>query len=261
MRKNQLFLICLLIFNQLLCSNAYSQNEKLNASLKIENKDHYTKQQLSDLEKSLVAYYAKWKGQDINKEPLKSAADKELDQIVLKNLGVSDVTTKNFGIFLYPEINAILNRVKQGQPTTQSKPQKPQGSQEKYNAQVTPNSVSNAKGLSILSVNFNLIKLSQFELFKKEGIKFKISEPTSAKNICRTILMYNTKNVVEFQMHDKCKPIEIKNSEYIEGDYSNDAEMIKKALSEGKIIKIVYETYLTDAKQLPSNKVTISFEK
>lgn len=81
---------------------------KIKGSLTIENKQTFTSTQLAKLKSDLTQLYLKYQGKDKNTEPTKSEFGKELDSIFLKDLGVDNVTTKNFGIFLYPEIASMM---------------------------------------------------------------------------------------------------------------------------------------------------------
>jgi len=221
--------------------------------LTIENKIEFTSAQLANLKTDLTKLYLKYKGQDKNTEPTKSKFDKELNNIFLKDLGVKNVTTENFGILLYPEISSIVKDIMEQFP-----------SRKITEVEITKTPTSKIR---ISDINYTTISVSELSKYAKKSVTFKVvtnGETAECGVYDKTAFDASGEVVFSKSTYPTCYDSLIKNGMYSDSVYFSNS--VSSGLnsdyfkSEG-IDYITLEFYVTDVNKKESNRLKLTLTK
>lgn len=165
------------------------QNIQIQESSEISDKLIFKKAQLRKLKADLTKLYLRYQNKDVNKEPLKSKFDKEINKIFQKNLKVKNVTTENFGIFLYPEIGMIMRDIKNKYPKKS----------------VATNNVNTSEnGIKLSKLKPESVSISKLDKLSTTPLTFVISKDSDVKSVCNKVFNLNAKGVDVFEPRELC---------------------------------------------------------
>lgn len=230
-----------------------SERGGVQISMTIENKIEFTNAQLLNLKTDLTKLYLKYEGQDKNIEPAKTKFDNELNNIFLKDLGVKNATTENFGIFLYPEISSIVKDIMEQFP-----------SRKITEVEVTKTPTSKIR---ISDINYTTISVSELSKYAKKSITFKVvlnGETAECGVYDQTAFDASGEVVFSKSTYQSCYDPLIKNGMYSDSGYfSNSVSFGLNSdyfKSEG-IDYITLEFYVTDVNKKESNRLKLTLTK
>ncbi len=185
-------------------ASSSGMNIKVKGSITIDDKTTFTESQLSQFKADMTQLYLKYQYQDVNVEPLKTEYAKQMDVVFLKDLGVDNVTTKNSGIFFYPEIGSILSSIKNKYPNQ---------------SEINKSSKASENGIILSEMNPTVVSISELSKYLSTPLTFKISNDSGVQKVCTKSFLLDSKGVDVFDPHEICNGYYGKNGIYSDTVY------------------------------------------